>query len=65
MRKTHGDMLSCMHSLAHIVAPGKVVLLSHLSQLEGKVGNTTIFVKLLFDNQKLVIAVNPFVGLLT
>ena len=54
-----------MHSLAHIVAPGKVVLLSHLSQLEGKAGNTTIFVTLLLSNQKLVIAFNPVVGLLT
>ena len=59
--KTHGDILSCMHSLAHIVAPVKVVLLIHLLQSERKVGNTTIFVTLLLNNQKLMIAVNPLV----
>ena len=36
-----------------------------LIQSERKVGNTTVFVELLFDNQKLVIALNPVVGLLT
>ena len=54
-----------MHSLAHIVAPVKVVLLIHLLQSERKVGNTTIFVTLLLNNQKFVIALNPVVGLLT